>query len=81
MPAGNKRFGVSRGVTSRKVLWEFESLLPVRALVFSRPNETPSRHNDRHRFFLVHLSTRSLVFYINKPLFFDYMFDLLLSVE
>ena len=30
MPAANKRFGVSRGVCSRKVLREFESLSPVR---------------------------------------------------
>ena len=38
MTAHNKRFGVSRGVTSRKVLREFESLSPVRTLVFPRPN-------------------------------------------
>jgi len=30
MPAPNKRVGVSRGVCSRKVLREFESLSPVR---------------------------------------------------
>ena len=37
----NKRFGVMRGVCSRKVLWEFASLSPVRAFVF--PARTPSR--------------------------------------
>ena len=37
----NKRFGVSRGVCSRKVLREFESLSPVRALAFPRPNAKP----------------------------------------
>ena len=41
MPACNKRFGVSRGVTSRKVLREFESLSPVRAFAFPRPNAKP----------------------------------------
>ena len=40
-PAPNKRFGVSRGVCSRKVLWEFESLSPVRAFAFPRPNAKP----------------------------------------
>ena len=39
--AANKRFGVSRGVCSRKVLQEFENLSPVRALVFPRPNAKP----------------------------------------
>ena len=39
--APNKRFGVSRGVCSRKVLREFESLSPVRAFVFPRPNAKP----------------------------------------
>jgi len=39
--APNKRFGVSRGVCSRKVLWEFESLSPVRAFVFPRPHAKP----------------------------------------
>jgi len=37
----NKRFGVSRGVCSRKVLREFESLSPVRTFVFPRPNAKP----------------------------------------
>ena len=37
----NKRFGVSRGVFSRKVLREFESLSPVRAFAFPRPNAKP----------------------------------------
>ena len=41
MPATNKRFGVSRGVFSRKVLWEFGSLSPVRTLAFPRPNAKP----------------------------------------
>ena len=41
MPAANKRFGVSRGVCSRKVLREFESLSPVRAFAFPRPNAKP----------------------------------------
>ena len=41
MPAGNKRFGVMRGVCSQKVLWEFESLSPVRAFAFPRPNAKP----------------------------------------
>jgi len=40
-PAHNKRFGVRRGVHSRKVLREFESLSPVRAFVFPRPNAKP----------------------------------------
>jgi len=39
--AHNKRFGVSRGVRSQKVLWEFESLSPVRTFVFPRPNAKP----------------------------------------
>ena len=39
--AANKRFGVMRGVCSRKVLREFESLSPVRALAFPRPNAKP----------------------------------------
>ena len=39
--AANKRFGVSRGVCSRKVLQEFESLSPVRTFVFPRPNAKP----------------------------------------
>jgi hypothetical protein len=34
-PAPNKRFGVIRGVCSRKVLREFESLSPVRTDVVS----------------------------------------------
>ena len=37
----NKRFGVMRGVCSQKVLREFESLSPVRALVFPHPNAKP----------------------------------------
>ena len=37
----NKRFGVSRGVCSQKVLREFESLSPVRTLVFPHPNAKP----------------------------------------
>ena len=37
----NKRFGVSRGVCSRRVLREFESLSPVRALASPRPNAKP----------------------------------------
>ena len=41
MPADNKRFGVSRGVCSRKVLREFESFVPVRTFVFPRPNAKP----------------------------------------
>ena len=40
-PAPNKRFGVMRGVCSRKVLREFESLSPVRAFAFPRPNAKP----------------------------------------
>ena len=48
--ASNKRFnfvelassvGVSRGVSSQKVLRELESLSPVRALAFPRPNTKP----------------------------------------
>ena len=39
--ASNKRFGVSRGVCSQKVLRELESLSPVRALAFPRPNAKP----------------------------------------
>ena len=49
-PAHNKRFGVRRGVHSRKVLREFESLSPVRALAFPRPNAKPPTvggHLDR----------------------------------
>ena len=41
MPAHNKRFGVMRGVCSRKVLRKFESLSPVRAFAFPRPNAKP----------------------------------------
>ena len=41
MAAANKRFGVIRGVCSRKVLWEFENLSPVRAFAFPRPNAKP----------------------------------------
>ena len=41
MPADNKRFGVSRGVCSWKVLREFESLSPVRTLVFPHPHAKP----------------------------------------
>ena len=41
MPADNKRFGVSRGVCSRKVLREFESFVPVRTFVFPRPHANP----------------------------------------
>ena len=41
MAAPNKRFGVSRGVCSRKVLREFESLSPVRTFAFPRPNAKP----------------------------------------
>ena len=37
----NKRFGVMRGVCSQKVLREFESLSPVRAFAFPRPNAKP----------------------------------------
>ena len=37
----NKRFGVSRGVCSRKVLWEFESFVPVRIFAFPRPHAKP----------------------------------------
>ena len=37
----NKRFGVMRGVCSRKVLREFESFVPVRTFAF--PARTPSR--------------------------------------
>ena len=40
-PAPNKRFGVMRGVCSQKVLREFESLSPVRAFAFPRPNAKP----------------------------------------
>ena len=44
--AANKRFGVSRGICSRKVLQEFESLSPVRAFAFPHPNaqQTVWRH-------------------------------------
>ena len=41
MAAPNKRFGVMRGVCSRKVLREIESLSPVRAFAFPRPNAKP----------------------------------------
>ena len=37
----NKRFGVMRGVCSRKVLREFESFSPVRTFAFPRPNANP----------------------------------------
>ena len=39
--APNKRFGVMRGVCSQKVSQEFESLSPVRAFAFPRPNAKP----------------------------------------
>ena len=41
MPTYNKRFGVMRGVCSRKVLWKFENLSPVRTFVFPRPHAKP----------------------------------------
>ena len=49
MPAANKRFGVMRGVCSRKVLREFASLSPVRTFAFPRPNAKPPtvRRNRR----------------------------------
>ena len=34
----NKVFGITRNVRSRKVLWEFERLSPIRTFAFPRPN-------------------------------------------
>ena len=47
--ADNKRFGVSRGVCSQKVLREFESFAPVRAFAFPRPHAKPPtvKHNSQ----------------------------------
>ena len=41
MPAGNERFGVSRGVCSRTVQREFGSSLSVALGVNPRPNAKP----------------------------------------
>ena len=65
MPAPNKRFGVMRGICSRKVLREFESLSPVRTFAFPRPNAFYGKNQIfqnklRCKFFGVHICRSSV---------------------